>query len=98
MTEMLDSVSPSHDTTPLRMSESVRRIIQDIARVHGVSPSQLETSRGRLSVAARHHSWAVAVWTAGVSYSAVGRMFGVDHTTVMEGVRRHEERVGDLDA
>ena len=48
--------------------------------------------RHRRAVQARHELWTVTLDTLDLSYPDAGRMFGVDHTTIIHGVRRHRER------
>jgi chromosomal replication initiation ATPase DnaA len=51
--------------------------------------------RSRVSriVRVRHRVWAVLRWTLELSYPEIGRIWGVDHSTVMAGVRQHERRL-----
>lgn len=65
-------------------------IIREIARQHGVSPEAiLGRSRYPKDIKARHAAYAAVRERKGISYPAVGRIFGRDHTTVLSGVRKH---------
>lgn len=73
--------------TPREQSLS---IICEIAREHGVSSeSILGRSRYPKDIKARHAAYAAVKERKGISYPAVGRIFGRDHTTIMSGVRKH---------
>lgn len=69
-------------------------LAREIARKHHTSV-ELIISRVRTKnvTHARHHLWAVIRWTLDISYPEIARWFGVDHTTVMSGVRNHEARI-----
>ena len=55
--------------------------------------SIMSRSRASEAVRARHRVWHIIHSSTGMSISGIGRMFGADHTTVMYGIRRHEERL-----
>jgi chromosomal replication initiation ATPase DnaA len=44
--------------------------------------------------AARHRIWMLLRHTLGLSYPEIAIMFDMDHTSIMNGVRRAEERAG----
>lgn len=63
-------------------------MVESVARRHGVPVDDL-LGRGRTSeVAAARHDLMACMWGSGLAYSAIARLLGVDHTTVMHGVRR----------
>ena len=67
-----------------------------IAREHGVSLETLVSrDRHRHAALARHHAWAVIRWTLALSYPEIGRMFGVDHCTVIQGIRKFERHLSE---
>jgi Bacterial dnaA protein helix-turn-helix len=55
----------------------------------------LGRSRWRPLVRARHALWAAVREELGWSFPAIGRCFGVDHTTVLLGIRTHFAREGN---
>ncbi len=63
-------------------------IVESVAERHGVSVAGLlSRSRHREFTVARHDLMA-SLWGSGLAYAEIGRLLGVDHTTVMHGVRR----------
>ena len=89
-------------TSPLRELAIIRRL-DDIGALstarriefkHGID---LETIVGRCRhgrvVRARHHLCALLTWTLDLSYSDVGRIMALDHTSVINAVRTHEEKM-----
>lgn len=42
-------------------------------------------------VAVRHRLWAI-LYDSGMSLPTIGKIFGFDHTTILAGVRQHDER------
>jgi chromosomal replication initiation ATPase DnaA len=71
---------------------TITEAMQDAAARHGVD---LETITGPCKqseiVAARWEGWAKA-YAAGHAFAAIARATGRDHTSVMHGVRRFNER------
>jgi chromosomal replication initiation ATPase DnaA len=87
------------------MNPKVENIIRECAAKHGVSAASICNKYIRpLSVArARHEAFyrirnelmPLAVDPRAYSYPAIGQMFdGMDHSTVIHGVKRHAERLG----
>lgn len=80
-----------------RMSAGhIAAIISEVARETGLTVAMLlGDRRSRPIVAARHLAyWRVARET-GASLAAIGRAFGDrDHTTIIAGIRKHEQRHG----
>lgn len=65
-------------------------IIREIALEYGVSVvCILGRDRTRRVSAARRCAYATIRSRKGISYPAIGRIFGRDHTTVIYGVRKH---------
>lgn len=44
-------------------------------------------------VRARHHFVALLRWSTGLSYPEIGGLIDMDHTSILDGVRKHEERL-----
>ena len=75
---------------------AIADIIAEVARETGLTVAMLVGDRrSRPIVAARHLAyWRVARET-GASLAAIGRAFGDrDHTTIIHGIRKHEQRHG----
>ncbi len=75
---------------------AIAEIIAEVARETGLTVAMLVGDRrSRPIVAARHLAyWRVARET-GASLAAIGRAFGDrDHTTIIHGIRKHEQRHG----
>src|SRR3954469_21443926 len=75
---------------------SIAEIIATVATETGLTVAMLVGDRrSRPIVAARHLAyWRVARET-GASLAAIGRAFGDrDHTTIIHGIRKHEQRHG----
>ena len=87
------------------MNPKVENIIRECAAKHGVSfdavcnkrlrPNPVARARHEAFYRIRHELMPLAVDPSAYSYSAVGQMFdGMDHSTVLYGVKRHAERLG----
>lgn len=62
-----------------------------ICRAHHADPNAVfGRDRHKSAAAARRHIWMVLRHTLLMSYPEIGRVFGVDHTSVLYGVRRAE--------
>ncbi|MBX7200322.1 MAG: hypothetical protein K1X51_13225 [Rhodospirillaceae bacterium] len=75
---------------------AIAEIIAVVAKDTGMTVAMLVGDRrSRPIVAARHLAyWRVARET-GASLAAIGRAFGDrDHTTIIHGIRKHEQRCG----
>lgn len=89
------------DITGLRIDHSdhrkLRLILAAVAFKHGVSVNDLKAKRrDKIAARARHEAmWRVKKKTL-FSFPKIGRVFGGrDHTTVLHGVRKHEERMAE---
>jgi chromosomal replication initiation ATPase DnaA len=70
-----------------------RRIIAEVARDHGITPDDIMGECRRPEFAwPRHEAMRQVYQETGLSFSAIGRIFGRDHTTVMNGVKRAQAR------
>jgi chromosomal replication initiation ATPase DnaA len=72
------------------LSPRARSIIREVAAEHGVTEQDITSSSTKRKAAhARHEVWRrlreVMVGNRPMSFTAIGRMFGRDHTTVMSG-------------
>lgn len=73
---------------------TITESMQDAAARHGLSlKAVLGPKRYPELVAARWEGWASA-HAAGHAFAAIARATGRDHTSVMHGVRRFNERNG----
>lgn len=69
-------------------------IVTEVARKHGLSVEQLRANRrDSMTIHAKHEAFYRCRRETGHSMPVIGRFFGNDHTTVLHGVRRHEERL-----
>jgi hypothetical protein len=74
------------------------RIAAVVSREFGIPVCQIMgTSRIPATACARHVVWWVMRMKFGKSYAEVGRAFGRDHTSVINGMNRIEERIADAD-
>jgi chromosomal replication initiator protein len=73
---------------------SVSLIIEVVAAASGIGRRELlSRRRARRTVEARQAAMWLARQAAGRSYPAIGRVFNRDHTTVIYGVSRTEQRM-----
>lgn len=75
-----------------------RKVIAEIAEQYGLTYADLiGPSRLKRIVRPRHHAyWAVRQLCPHLSYPEIGRRFGGrDHTTILHGVRAHEQRMAE---
>lgn len=52
----------------------------------------LAGARHKSSARARHRAWAVIRSKTSASLHEIAKAFGVDHTTVLDGIRKHEQQ------
>lgn len=80
-----DDLARAKRLTPRRR---LHLIVDDVASATGI-PAGSIMGRSRLNetVRARHLAWFIA-HRSGMSYAEIGRQAGVDHTTVISGVRK----------
>jgi hypothetical protein len=81
---------------PGKGGESAWHIMEIAAKRHGLNINDLRchTRIPELIVARQEAMYQCARLTV-LSYSAIGRLFGRDHTTIMHGVRAHIKRTGE---
>jgi hypothetical protein len=86
------------DPVFLKLITPRRRLIADIAAVgitYGVSIRHIMSKkRTHRVVHARQAAFFMVKFTLGYSLADIGRLFDVDHTTVLHGIGRHMKRVG----
>lgn len=84
-------VAPA-ENAPTSMPTSAQRIVNEIAAAMMLDADEIYSrSRMKPIVLARHLVMTV-LYRRGASYSRVGTWLGCDHSTVINGVRRFEER------
>jgi hypothetical protein len=65
-------------------------MLDEICAEHNVSAEEVcGTRRHKQISAARQHLWSLVREEQGLSFPAIGRLFGRNHTTVMAGIQRH---------
>lgn len=73
---------------------AMHRICAEVAAKHGMTVADLTCDRrGKKIVLARHEAMWRCFKETQASYPAIGRVLNKDHTSVMHGVARHEERM-----
>lgn len=69
------------------------RAAESIARSYGTKlDAILGTTRFKTVVRARHHLWTLVRDSLDMSWPEIASVFNVDHTTIIYGVRTHNER------
>lgn len=77
-------------------NDRVRGIMQICAGRYGISVMDiLSDSRAEMILKARQQAMWLAAKETGLSYPAIGKLFGRDHTTVLHAVRRENTRTGE---
>lgn len=75
--------------------ERFNAVVVSVAALHGVTSSQVMSDDNCHRVAhCRHHAMAEIRRLFKWSYPKIGEAFGRDHSTVMSGIKAHEQRVG----
>lgn len=70
------------------------RLACRLATLYGVTTEALVgRSRHRTPVLARHHLCALVRWSTGLSYTEIGALLDLDHTTIIHAVRTYEARI-----
>ena len=70
-----------------------RAVIREVAQKHRLPvPYLLSTRRDHQVVVARHEAFFRLRTELAMSLPAIGRRFGMDHTSILHGVRKHAER------
>ena len=78
----------------VRIKRSMRDIAFLVAETHGLSVSQLKERTHRHAVAhPRQQAMWIMMQQPGASPSAIARFFGMDHTSVLYGVRAYQKRL-----
>lgn len=77
-----------------RRNRTMAEIAAAVARKYNVTVNELRGKRrARYLVIARHEAMARCRYETRHSFPEIGRFFGCDHTSVLYGVRHHEERM-----
>lgn len=77
----------------VRMPWTLSCAAKPIAAKYGISVSELSGPRGSPIAAAARQELMWVLHRRGLSSVRIGQLIGRDHTTVLHGVRRHEERM-----
>jgi hypothetical protein len=91
----LSALDPSSSRPAPVLPSRVRFVLERVSALHRVPLQMLfEARRTAPVMAARRHAWAELVKLIKpdgrpISSVQIGRWFGVDHTTVLYGVRQH---------
>ena len=80
---------------PVHARETFHKLARAIATEHQIMRVDCLFSQRRHPgvVRARDHLLAVIRWSSGLSYPEIGAIFGMDHTSVMAAVSRHDRRL-----
>ena len=74
-------------------------LVRDVCAAHHVTIGQVcSRSRTAAIVAGRHAVWATIQAHCGYSSTDVGQLFGVDHSTVLHGVKKARPRLDAAEA
>lgn len=93
--ELMHGTKVIYDVGPKVRTVSVRKIVDSVAKKHGLTVEAIMgDQRKREIVDARHEAmWRCSKETS-FSLARIGREFGnKDHTTVMNAIKRHEQRM-----
>jgi chromosomal replication initiation ATPase DnaA len=60
---------------------------------YGSTLEVCEASRQKTKTLARHHCWMVIRHTLDLSLPEIGQLWGRDHTTVLQGIRKAEAQL-----
>ena len=72
---------------------TMREIAEDVAQAHRLTLDELKTPTHARRIAwPRQEAMAAMHATGRYSYPQIGRFFGMDHTSVIHGVRAHKAR------
>lgn len=83
----------------LDMLPAWRRILREVADKHGLTVDEVRgAQQGRKNAKARHEVFYRCSRETTLSNAEIGRKFNRDHTTVGNGIRRHEERIAGGEA
>ena len=68
------------------------KMLKEVAEMHGIDPAEvMERNRKYPVVKVRQEVFAKAHDDLNLSFSAIGRIFNMDHTTVMHGYRKYKK-------
>ena len=81
-----------------KQTVTMRDVLHAVASRHEMRPAELMgASRHKMVVRARQEAFA-EMRRRGRSLAEIGRFFERDHTTVLYGLRKHEQRIKRVDA
>lgn len=70
------------------LEAKIRELAYPITAASGVSLDAMKSRSRRASVVRARHQLMLALWRHGMSTVEVGECLGLDHTTVMSGLRK----------
>lgn len=78
----------------VQMTDAALAIALEVGRKYDVTLDEMMSAERRHNfVLARHETWWRMRHELGHSYPRIGRAFGKDHTSIVHGVQRYEERM-----
>jgi hypothetical protein len=89
------SAPPDPRPAPSAVAPAVQALIEDVAARHGLTGAALRRPCRKRRVAWPRQEAMAALRDRGMTFEAIGGIFGVDHTAAMYGVRRHRQRQGE---
>lgn len=94
--KVISARNESDETLPLPDAEQWKSIIAEICEKHGIDWLDLASHRRSTEIViARHEAMYRMRRETTMSLPAIGRKLGGrDHTTVLHGIRKHEQRMG----
>ena len=92
---MLDSPDKTNERFRLMEKQGFLPLVEEVAREHLVLPEEL-LSKDRTAgiAAARRHLWWELRKRHKLSYPRIGRLVGLDHTTILSGCKKAEKERG----
>lgn len=87
--------APRESTRAIRMpSDKNRQIVAAVARKHGLTLSDIfsDSRKGPINVARQEAMYEVRK-NSDLSLKGLGRLFDRNHTTILNGLRKHAERL-----
>lgn len=73
-----------------------RRVVADIAARNGLSPGEIMQRTRAPRISHARHEAMHALRQRGWSYPQIARVWGMDHTTALYGVRAFQRRQGEV--
>jgi chromosomal replication initiation ATPase DnaA len=84
------------DKHPMDMKANPMRAIHiSVAEIRGISPKELRSKNRSKEIAHARFEAFYLQQQAGFSLPEIGKFYGMDHTSVLHGIRRHQGMRGD---